>query len=264
VDQCPGTAAGIAVNDDGCPVDKDGDGVYDSMDQCPGTAAGIAVNDNGCPADKDGDGVADYRDSCPDTRLYVQVDDKGCPVDRDGDGVADYLDNCPNTRSGADVDASGCPLDSDGDGIANYLDKCPDTPKGSTVDYSGCDYFRTVASATVTSKGTWVFNDIQFDTGSDVINQDSFDTLNKIADQLIQNPQLKLEIQGHTDNTGSSSFNTALSKKRAQAVEKYFLSKGVPSEQIRSVGFGPSMPIASNDTPAGRASNRRVEFKPVQ
>jgi len=88
-------------------------------------------------------------------------------------------------------------------------------------------------------------------------------TLDKVAEYLKQNPDLKVEIQGHTDNLGSIAYNTKLSEKRARAVEKYMLNKGVPSGQVTSAGYGPSMPIASNDTPGGRASNRRVEFKQI-
>ena len=244
--------------------DTDEDGVFDDSDNCPGTPLNVAVDASGCPLDLDADGVADYMDNCPYTQAGAQIDEKGCPLDSDGDGVANHLDKCPNTRSGAEVDGSGCPLDTDGDGIANYLDKCPDTPKGTRVDYSGCPYFSEVAAATVTSVGTWVFKGIQFDTNSDVIPSTSFESLDIVAAELNRNPELKLEIQGHTDNVGSVAYNTSLSEKRAKAVERYLLDKGVSSEQVTSVGYGPTMPIGSNDTREGRAANRRVEFKPVE
>ncbi len=244
-------------------LDSDNDGVYDDQDQCPGTLANVTVDAQGCPRDTDGDGVADYRDDCPNTETYVQVDEKGCPLDSDGDGVADFLDKCPNTRTGANVDIAGCALDSDGDGIADYMDKCPDTPKGTDVDYAGCASSSSVASGTATVAGTWVFKDVQFNTNSDVLDPKSFNTLDKVAEHLKRNPDFKVEIQGHTDNLGSVAYNTKLSEKRAQAVEKYMLDKGVPSGQVTSAGYGPSMPIASNDSSGGRASNRRVEFKQI-
>ncbi len=245
-------------------LDSDSDGVYDDQDQCPGTLANVTVDAQGCPRDTDGDGVADYRDDCPNTEAYVQVDEKGCPLDNDGDGVADFLDKCPNTRTGVKVDIAGCALDSDGDGIADYMDKCSGTPKGTSVDYAGCAYFSSVASGTATAAGTWVFKDVQFKSNSGAIDPKSFNTLDEIAENLKRNPDLKLEIQGHTDNLGSIAYNNKLSEKRAQAVEKYMLDKGVPSRQVTSAGYGPSMPIASNDSPGGRASNRRVEFKPIR
>lgn len=88
--------------------DADNDGVVDSKDQCPGTAAGVAVDDKGCALDSDGDGVADSSDQCPDTPAGVKVDANGCELDSDGDGVADSKDECPNTPANAKVNDAGC------------------------------------------------------------------------------------------------------------------------------------------------------------
>jgi OOP family OmpA-OmpF porin len=93
------------------PADSDRDGVIDALDNCPGTPAGVAVDDSGCPIDSDKDGVADYLDKCPNTPAGVPVDSNGCPLDSDNDGVADYLDKCPGTPAGTAVNASGCPLE---------------------------------------------------------------------------------------------------------------------------------------------------------
>lgn len=91
------------------PPDRDGDGVPDADDDCPGTPAGVPVDERGCPfpPDSDGDGVADPDDACPDTPEGVAVDERGCPLDRDGDGVPDYLDKCPDTPGEGE---DGCPL----------------------------------------------------------------------------------------------------------------------------------------------------------
>jgi OOP family OmpA-OmpF porin len=121
-------------------VDTDGDGVNDDLDHCPGTAAGTAVDSNGCPLDDVGDGVANAADKCPNTPAGAKVDATGCEPDSDGDGVADSRDQCPNTPQGTRVDEKGCELDSDGDGILDSQDKCPDTPKGERVDASGCPF----------------------------------------------------------------------------------------------------------------------------
>jgi OOP family OmpA-OmpF porin len=88
--------------------DADNDGVVDSKDQCPGTPAGVAVDDRGCALDSDGDGVADGVDKCPNTPAGVAVDADGCELDGDGDGVVDSRDDCPNTPLGATVDGTGC------------------------------------------------------------------------------------------------------------------------------------------------------------
>ncbi|MGD9169885.1 MAG: OmpA family protein [Candidatus Thiodiazotropha sp.] len=88
--------------------DADNDGVVDSKDQCPGTAAGVRVDEKGCALDSDRDGVADSRDECPNTPAGVKVDASGCELDSDGDGVVDSKDDCPNTPVGATVTDAGC------------------------------------------------------------------------------------------------------------------------------------------------------------
>jgi OOP family OmpA-OmpF porin len=82
--------------------------VFDGIDQCPDTPRGAEVDQNGCPSDRDGDGVFFGIDLCPDTPAGVVVDATGCPMDSDGDGVFDGLDACPNTPAGARVDERGC------------------------------------------------------------------------------------------------------------------------------------------------------------
>ena len=149
-DLCPGTAAGSAVNAQGCSAaqqDADGDGVPNVADACPGTAPGAAVDARGCSADQrdtDGDGVVDGADLCPATAPGAVVDARGCSADQrdtDGDGVVDGADLCPATAPGAVVDANGCSAaqrDTDGDGVADSADLCPGTVPGTAVDANGC------------------------------------------------------------------------------------------------------------------------------
>jgi OOP family OmpA-OmpF porin len=199
------------------------------------------------PLDSDGDGVVDSLDQCPNTPRAVRVDARGCPLDSDGDGVYDYLDQCPNTPRGATVDARGCPLYTDGDGVYDYLDQCPGTPKGAKVDMRGC----------------WVLRGVEFDVGKSDIKPLSYPILDEVLEVLEKNPGLRVEIAGHTDSTGAASFNQTLSEQRAKAVMNYFVSQGISSARLYPKGYGPSMPIASNDTAEGRARNRRVELKPI-
>jgi outer membrane protein OmpA-like peptidoglycan-associated protein len=229
--------------------DSDSDGVADHLDKCPGTPKDVKVDAVGCPIDSDGDGVADYLDKCPNTPKGVKVDAVGCPLDSDGDGVADAADKCPNTPKGVKVDAVGCPLDSDGDGVADYLDKCPNTPKGLVVDETGC-----------VPAGFMVVGDVLFDTNKWNIKPEGQAELDKGVAFLLKNPQLKVEIQGHTDSTGTAAWNATLAQRRAESVMKYLVSKGVPADQLTAKGFGPANPVAPNDTPEGRAKNRRVDF----
>jgi OOP family OmpA-OmpF porin len=128
-DKCPGTPAGVKVDENGCPFDTDKDGVADYLDKCPDVPGSADMN--GCQ-DKDKDGVADNDDLCPDVPGDTRF--KGCP-DSDGDGIEDSKDKCPNAK-GTDM-FGGCP-DTDGDGIEDAKDKCPDTEKGVKVDSSGC------------------------------------------------------------------------------------------------------------------------------
>jgi len=81
---------------------------------------------------------------------------------------------------------------------------------------------------------------------------------------LKANPNLRLEVQGHTDATGSLRFNQRLSEQRAKAVAAYFTAHGVDSGRLTAKGYGPSRPAATNDTAEGRAKNRRVELKPLR
>lgn len=100
-----------------------------------------------------------------------------------------------------------------------------------------------------------------FNTGSDVIKQESHAELNKVAEILKKYPQVEALIEGHTDNTGGDELNMKLSKDRAKAVKDYLVSKGVAADHLKSEGYGPKRPIASNDTDQGRAKNRRVVIK---
>ncbi|MCK7467375.1 MAG: hypothetical protein MZU91_04005 [Desulfosudis oleivorans] len=132
-----GLAFSFGGKDKKC-VDSDGDGVCDDRDKCLNTAAGCAVDDDGCPIDSDRDGVIDCLDKCPDTPAGCIVDKDGCPIDSDKDGVIDCLDKCPDTPAGCIVDKDGCPIDSDKDGVIDCRDKCPNTPAGAIVDKDGC------------------------------------------------------------------------------------------------------------------------------
>lgn len=262
-DACPGTAAGTAVDARGCPLPKDADkdGVVDAADRCPDTPAGTAVDANGCPKDSDGDGVADNLDRCANTPVGTPVDANGCPKDSDGDGVSDNLDHCPGTPAGTKVDSTGCPLpDTDGDGVADTDDKCPGTPHGMTVDALGCQKLFDAAAGNT----TLVLQGVTFPSGSSRLTPASRPILDQVAAALVANPTVKVEVGGHTDNSGSRATNVRLSQARANSVRVYLISKGVDGTRITAKGYGPDQPKVPNTSAANRAQNRRVELKQVQ
>jgi len=105
-----------------------------------------------------------------------------------------------------------------------------------------------------------VMEGILFDTGSSRIKKSSEIVLNKVAKTMVDNPEIVVEIQGHTDSVGSRVSNLKLSQARAESVAKYLIAKGVAVERITTKGFGPDQPVASNDTAEGRQQNRRITF----
>jgi outer membrane protein OmpA-like peptidoglycan-associated protein/opacity protein-like surface antigen len=261
-DNCPDTPKGAKVDANGCPLDADGDGVPDGIDMCASTPKGARVDAKGCTTDSDGDGVVDGIDKCADTPKGAKVDATGCVLDADKDGVGDGLDQCPNTPAGAKVDTKGCPTDADGDGVPDGIDACANTPTGVKVDTKGCPE-RTAAQQQLIDTGKFSTTDVTFDTGKATLKPSSHAILNEIGAVLNAVPAVKMEIGGYTDNTGSLKTNNTLSAARAQAVKDYLTSNfsAIIPANITTRGYGPSNPIAPNTTAAGRAQNRRVEFK---
>ncbi|MCB0271772.1 MAG: OmpA family protein [Bdellovibrionales bacterium] len=206
--------------------DADGDGVVDNLDQCPSTPKGSSVDANGCPAktfkDEDGDGIADEDDQCPSTPQDAPVDENGCALDSDNDGVKDYADRCPNTEESVEVDNNGCP---------------------------------------VVSVARGVLKGVTFKSNSPELTLNSETVLSGVADELKKFPDVKVEIQGHSDSVGDETYNLNLSQKRAETVLEFLVANGVNRAQLSAVGYGETQPIADNNTSAGRAQNRRVELK---
>lgn len=230
--------------------DRDEDGIVDSADACPDVKG--LTNLNGCP-DADGDGIADKEDKCPDVKGITRYN--GCPVpDTDGDGVNDELDKCPSVAGLARYD--GCPVpDADKDGVNDEEDKCPAMP--GVKENQGCP----VVKQEVVKKVKVAAGNIFYVSGSAKLLAKSYKSLNEVATVLQQDADLKLDIEGHTDNTGSDKVNQPLSEKRARAVLDYLKSKGVDESRMQSAGYGSSQPVADNKTLKGRTLNRRVELK---
>ncbi len=267
-------------------VDTDGDGLYDAgqglpkneEDACkdePGPAS-----NQGCPlVDTDGDGLYDpgqgldasEEDKCPNEP--GPKSNQGCPlVDSDGDGFWDpgqgadpaEEDACPNEPGPKET--QGCPVkDTDGDGIVDPgqgimpEDQCPTEPETDNdyQDEDGCPD----EVPTEVAKFTGAIRGINFDVDEATIKKNSTKTLNAAVKVLTDFPDVRIEISGHTDTDGDRDHNLDLSRRRAEAVKKYLIDKGIDSSRIETRGAGPDEPVADNTTKRGKAQNRRIEFK---
>lgn len=243
-------------DDDGCPeTDHDGDGVADEADKCP-DVKGSAGN-KGCPdGDKDGDGVVDREDKCPDVKGLPE--NGGCAdTDKDGDTVVDRLDQCVDAAG--PVDNKGCPhADADKDGVTDNFDNCVSEP--GPAENQGCPANQKQLVA-ITAGKLQLKDKVYFDTGKATIQARSNTLLDQIARVLDTHKDISLlQVEGHTDNTGSADTNRKLSGDRAQAVVDYLVKKGVAAARLKAIGFGPDKPAADNSTAKGRDENRRVEF----
>ena len=230
--------------------------------------------------DPDHDGIRGPADKCP-----TEPEDKdgfedtnGCPdPDNDNDGLLDAADKCPNEAEDKDgfQDDDGCPdPDNDNDGILDPQDKCPTDPetKNGFQDEDGCPD-EVPASLKVF---TGVIQGVNFKVSEATLLPMSNKTLDKAIAVLKEYPDLKVEIQGHTDDqplvaTPGAKYqdNQSLSQARADAVMAYFVSKGIDAARLTAKGYADTVPqenpsgLTGAPLNAARAKNRRVEFKLV-
>ncbi|XXT19135.1 kelch repeat-containing protein [Sorangium sp. So ce429] len=227
----------------------------------------LVVSSASVDRDEDRDGLLDAQDACPTEPEDQRSIDDGCPEhDRDGDGLLDAIDKCaaaPEDKDGID-DADGCPEgDADGDGFADVADRCPKEPgvHAQDPDRKGCPVFIRLEKTQVT-----LFKQIEFAFSRATIDPSSYPILHEIVRLLEANPNITLlRIEGHTDNIGDPIYNQLLSHQRAAAVRDYLVNQGrVNPARLTSQGLGSAKPLTTNDTPDGRAKNRRVELHIVE
>jgi len=269
-DACPdvkGPANADALKNGCPPSDRDHDGILDDQDACPDVAGypNADPKKNGCPySDKDKDGILDDQDACSDEPGVANPDPQknGCPPsDRDKDKVIDDNDACPDIPGIAtgDIKTNGCPPDSDGDGIRDDHDACPNekgVPNETNPSKNGCPL------VVLTEKEIEINEQVQFEVDKAVIRPASDALLNQIAQIFKDHPEIKrLEIQGHTDNSGAKQHNKILSGSRAEAVRKALVKRGVKEKLLVAKGYGQENPLVENDSDANKAKNRRVQFK---
>jgi len=169
-------------------------------------------------------------------------------------GIAVLLGGCGVLgRNDASVGAGGLPLepDSDGDGIADASDLCADTRVATGVDADGCSPFAGPIEG------------VDFPPGGDQLGSNSREALDPLVVSLLQYPEVRLEVQGHTDNRGSAPDNLDLSKRRVMSVVRYLVTEGVAPGRLDPIAFGESRPLAKNATSEGRIANRRIEVHAI-
>jgi OmpA-OmpF porin, OOP family len=283
VDKCPDNPEDFDdfQDADGCPdPDNDRDGILDVDDECPmqPETRNDFQDEDGCPdgvkGDRDGDGILDEVDNCPDDPEDKDQfeDDDGCPdPDNDKDGILDVDDLCPMDPEDIDnwEDEDGCPeLDNDKDRIADKDDQCNPKPgqnyKETQETYNGkddTDGCPDKGRTKITDTEIETLDSVYFETAKAVIKTESYAILDAVAATMEGNPGILLiEIQGHTDERGNDAYNLDLSDRRAHAVEKYLVDKGVEAKRLTAQGYGETQPKVKESNEAAWSQNRRVAF----
>jgi outer membrane protein OmpA-like peptidoglycan-associated protein len=214
------------------------------------------------PKDTDHDGL-------PDEREQVKYHSSAYNPDTDNDGLKDGAEvythktspTDPDTdhggsRDGWEVEHGRNPLDpsdddQDRDRVPDERDACPGTPPNTEVDDRGCAILRQKI----------VLEGITFAFNSANIQPESEPTLLRAAQILRDNPGVRVEIEGHTDDVGKPDFNQRLSESRARSVGDWLIAHGIPAERISTRGYGATKPRAPNDSEENKARNRRIEFR---
>jgi len=282
------TKAVAAVKDmEGCCPDRDGDKICDAEDKCPDDPEDFDGDEDGdgCPEyDRDGDGIKDQVDRCPDQPEDKDgfLDEDGCPdPDNDQDGIEDAKDKCRNVAEDKDgfEDQDGCPdNDNDGDGFIDFPradDKCPSKPEtfNGIDDDDGCpDDMPVEVQKPKEFKNIIVEADrivfkkqILFATNSaKIVGQLSEEILDEAAEALKDRLDVRVQIEGHTDERGPDARNKKLSQARAESVVQAMVKRQIARSRLVPIGFGEERPIDKGHNAAAWDKNRRVEFNFLQ
>ena len=184
-------------------------------------------------------------------RPAIGISRKDLPsLDSLGGEETDHGRPCPAIEPMPPEPEPAACVDADGDGVCDTDDLCPNTEPGVPVDGAGCAFRQEV-----------VLEGVKFRFDKDTLTEPSKAILDNAARILNDNPEVQVEVAGHTDNWGSYAYNINLSDRRAASVVRYLVSQGVTQDRLTSKGYGFTQPKTSNETPEGRAINRRVEFR---
>jgi OOP family OmpA-OmpF porin len=201
----------------------------------------------------------------------------------DRDGVFDRVDHCVSTPPGCVVDAYGCSLDGDGDGVCDGVDNCPSTPAGEKVDEDGCGPSDRRAGMTppppappppppppppsrreqqLRETKQITLDNLHFETGSAQLTSDSEADLREAGEALEKYPNLRIEVQGHTDKTGPEALNKRLSQQRAETVRQYLLDHyRLKPQNVTAKGYGETRPLSGERNDEQKQQDRRVVLK---
>ena len=288
--------------------DRDGDGYDDDVDECPDSPEDFDgfEDENGCPdEDNDQDKVLDaaelvdgswvnndQKDSVDCRNDPEDIDgfenEDGCPdPDNDQDGIIDYpeaLDQCPNDPEDPDgfQDEDGCPdPDNDQDTFLDAVDGCPNDPEDfdGDTDTDGCPDLAVKldpCEIKLDEGKKIMFDSAKSDLESTRYKQDNYKLLDDVVQVLKSNPDITIEVGGHTDSVGKDSSNQRLSEKRVNSVRNYLIDKGIDGDRVTAEGYGESRRINLNDDGQDlskkerkaakeqlkilKEQNRRVEF----
>ena len=232
----------------------------------------LFVKIEGFTDDADNDGVSDAFDKSPNTPLGVAVDGSGIALDVDMDNVPDYRDADPFSNRDAQVDANGVELDDDKDGVPNSKDLESNTPLGVMVNQFGINISNTTY---INAGGMIYFPSIYFNSGSAIVVSSNENRIATMALMLNNNPDINLNVIGHTDNVGTPKFNKKLGLKRANAVINYLvLNYNIEKDRLIAATNGEENPLSNvtqisngleggNDANTLAEINRRVDFQVV-
>jgi len=143
-----------------------------------------------------------------------------------------------------------------GAGIGHMMDRQEAEMRDALAASEAAAVRREGELLAITLKG-----DVTFDLDSDIVRPGLYNELDRIAQIMVKYPQTAILVEGHTDSTGSETYNQQLSERRANSVKNLLVQRGVQAYRINIIGYGESRPVATNATPEGRQMNRRVEIR---
>ncbi|HYM80599.1 MAG TPA: OmpA family protein [Candidatus Limnocylindria bacterium] len=213
-------------------------------------------------------------------------------VDMDDDGVFDRVDHCVSTPAGCTVDAYGCEMDGDEDGVCDGVDQCPGTPPGMKVNRQGCHagaeemresravppspkelekqaprpepVSRPVSETErqLVERGRIRLENVYFETESAKLLPESETALNEAGEALEKFPDLRIEVEGHSDTRGTARYNQNLSQSRAEAVRSYLVGRfSLRDQNLTAKGYGETRTETNEHNDEELLRNRRVELR---